>query len=89
MQLSENTILLVPANLLDDKYSQPAPLTMQAISGKFYRQHLWLPLTAFAMLSVLLTGLGADQWLADRIYVAGGHAWAVSYTHLDVYKRQS
>ena len=82
MQLSENTILLVPANLLDDKYSQPAPLTMQAISGKFYRQHLWLPLTAFAMLSVLLTGLGADQWLADQIYAAGGHTWALQSSPL-------
>lgn len=43
----------------------------------FYRNHLWVPLLVFAILSACLMGLGADQWLADRIYAAEGHAWTL------------
>ena len=43
----------------------------------FQRRHLWWPLAVFTVLSLSLMGLGMDQWLADRIYVLGGHAWAL------------
>ena len=77
MQFSENNALVASARLPDGKASQPALWAKATKTGTFYQQHLWLPLTAFAVLSVMLMGLGADQWLADRIYVAGGHAWAL------------
>ena len=77
MQFSENNALVASARLPDGKASQPALWAKATKTGTFYQQHLWLPLTGFAVLSVLLMDLGADQWLADRIYVAGGHAWVL------------
>ena len=77
MQFSESNALVASARLPDGKASQSALWAKATKTGTFYQQHLWLPLTAFAALSVMLMGLGADQWLADRIYVAGGHAWTL------------
>ena len=77
MQFSESNALVASAILPDGKASQSALWAKATKTGTFYQQHLWLPLTAFAALSVLLMGLGADQWLADRIYVAGGNAWVL------------
>lgn len=49
---------------------------------RFNRQHLWLPLAAFAVASFVLMILHADQWLADRVYAMQGHAWALRSAHV-------
>lgn len=82
MHFPEDTAVLASPPLLDRKALQPALLTAPAKAGSFYRHHLWLPLAAFTVLSALLMGLGADQWLADVIYAAGGHAWALQSSPL-------
>lgn len=50
--------------------------------ANFHRQHLWVPLAVFVLLSLLLMGLQADQWLADRIYAWEGHAWSLQSAQL-------
>lgn len=77
MHFPEDTAVLASHPLLVRKALQAALLNAPAKTGSFYRHHLWLPLAAFTVFSVLLMGLGADQWLADGIYAAGGHAWAL------------
>ena len=54
MQFSENNALVASARLPDGKASQPALWAKATKTGTFYQQHLWLPLTAFAALSVML-----------------------------------
>lgn len=46
-------------------------------TSQFYLLHLWIPLAAFAGLSLLLMGLHGDLWLADRLYAMEGHAWSL------------
>lgn len=82
MHSPEDTAVLASPPLLDRKALQPALLAAPAKAGSFYRHHLWLPLAAFTVLSAWLMGLGADQWLADGIYAAGGHAWALQSSPL-------
>lgn len=45
------------------------------VGSRFYFQHLWMPLTIFAGLSLMLMGLHGDLWFADRLYAMEGHAW--------------
>ena len=82
MNFPEDTALLASPALADRKALQPALLTNQVKAASFYWQHLWLPLLACAALSVLLMGLGADQWLADWLYAWQGHAWALQSSPL-------
>ena len=82
MRFPENTAFAAPTSVPDGQASQPALWANPIKAGTFYQQHLWLPLAAFAVLSVLLMGLGVDQWLADQIYAAGGHTWALQSSPL-------
>ena len=43
----------------------------------FWQRHLLVPLAAYASAMLWARGLHGDFWLADRIYAAGGHAWAL------------
>ena len=52
------------------------------LGSRFYRWHLWLPLLAFAVASLVLMVLHGDQWLADRVYALQGHTWALQYAYV-------
>ena len=51
-------------------------------TSRFHYQHLWMPLAVFAALSIVLMGLHADQWLADRLYALEGNAWGLQSGHI-------
>lgn len=72
---------------LDALPSDEPSVGPSALGTRFHRQHLWLPVTAFVGLSILLMGLHGDQWLADRVYAVEGHAWALQsdYVIQDVF----
>jgi membrane-associated PAP2 superfamily phosphatase len=39
--------------------------------------HLWWPVLAFAVLTTVFNAMGIDQRLADGLYAAQGHRWAL------------
>jgi membrane-associated PAP2 superfamily phosphatase len=53
-----------------------------SLGSRFYQQHLWAPMGVFLVASILLMGLHADQWLADRLYAMQGHAWALQNAYV-------
>jgi membrane-associated PAP2 superfamily phosphatase len=53
-----------------------APAVAERERG-FWQRHLFVPLAAYASAMLWARGLHGDFWLADRIYAAGGHAWAL------------
>jgi membrane-associated PAP2 superfamily phosphatase len=77
MHFSDDPAFPTASPVLGHKALHPAGAAPASQGAKFYRQHLGLPLLAWAILSAWLMGLGADLWLADAIYAAGGHAWAL------------
>lgn len=56
----------------DRRYRSAARLALPSQLG-----HVWLPLLAFIVLSVLLMALNGDQWLADRVYAWEGGRWSL------------
>ena len=52
------------------------------LGSRFYRWHLWLPLAAFVVASVVLMAFHGDQWLADRLYAMEGNRWALQYAYV-------
>lgn len=52
------------------------------LGSHFYRWHLWAPLGAFVVASLVLMGFHADQWLADGLYAMEGHKWALQYAYV-------
>lgn len=77
MHFSDDPAFPTASPVLGHKALRPAWAAPASQGADFYRQHLGLPLLAWAILSAWLMGLGADLWLADAIYAAGGHAWAL------------
>src|SRR3954454_3478418 len=52
------------------------------LGSRFYRWHLWMPLGAFVVASLVLMVLHGDQWLADRLYAMEGHQWALQNAYI-------
>ena len=82
MHFQQQNRLTTPVPALARNLLRPARLRRLFAVDSFHQQHLWWPLVAFTIASLLLMGLGLDQWLADRIYVLGGHAWALQSSHV-------
>jgi membrane-associated PAP2 superfamily phosphatase len=67
-----------------------APLTpggslcfpVSRLGSRFYRWHLWIPLGALLMATLVLMVLHGDQWLADHLYAMEGHRWALQHAYL-------
>lgn len=55
----------------------PTPAGVRHERGGFWCRHLAAPLALYALAMLWTRGLHGDSWLADRIYAAGGHAWAL------------
>ena len=43
----------------------------------FVATHIVLPTAALLLAAAATTGFGLDGWIADRLYAAQGHAWAL------------
>ncbi|MEP6906435.1 MAG: phosphatase PAP2 family protein [Pseudoxanthomonas sp.] len=52
------------------------------LASSYWARHLWMPMSVFAMLSLLLMAMGGDQWLADRLFAMQGNAWALQSSHI-------
>ena len=44
-----------------------------------WRTHFWLPLSALAVLTLVLMPGQGDLWIADRLYDLQGHGWALRH----------
>lgn len=56
---------------------------MSAFAGRrFVLAHFWLPLSVFAVLTLLLMPGQGDLWIADRLYALQGNRWAFRHAFL-------
>lgn len=44
-----------------------------------WRTHFWLPLSALAVITLVLMPGQGDLWIADRLYELQGHRWALRH----------
>ena len=49
---------------------------------RFVLAHFWLPLSVFAVLTLVLMPGRGDLWIADRLYALQGHRWAFRHAFL-------
>jgi membrane-associated PAP2 superfamily phosphatase len=55
---------------------------VSGLGSGFYRWHLWIPLGALVVASVMLMVFHGDQWLADRLYALEGHKWVLQNAYI-------
>ncbi len=53
------------------------PMTTNPAYAFSLAHHVWLPLFAFAVLSLLFEASSIDLWVADHIYVFSGGSWSL------------